>query len=86
MVLSFYNLELSLTSHGLIQFRLLYLMYCQSHQFNCIPLELSIVLGGTSYNTRAPAYSANIPMFSLIFPQRSFVLKLHNGGIYYHPL
>ena len=39
-----------------------------------------------TYNTRTPAYFVNIPMFCLSFPQRFFILKLHNGGIYYHPL
>ena len=50
-------------------------MYHQYHQFKCIPLEPPIDFGGTSYNTRTPAYFANIPMFCLSFPQHFFCFK-----------
>ena len=58
-----------------IQFRSLCLMYQQYHHFKCIPLEPPIVFGRTSYNTRTPAYFANIPKFRLSFPQRFFHFK-----------
>ena len=57
-----------------IQFKSLCLMYHQYHYFKCIPLEPSIVFGGTSfYSTRTPVYFANIPLFRLSFPQRLFL-------------
>ena len=59
-----------------IQFKSLCLMYHHYHCFKCIPLEPSIVFGGTSfYSTRTPEYFANIPLFHLSFPQRFFRFK-----------
>ena len=50
-----------------IWFRLLCLTYQQYHHFKCVPLEPSIVFGKTSsYNTRTPAYFANISKFHLL--------------------